>query len=90
MLRDNGTLIAGDIAANFTDSSRPGISRHLRVLRECGLVTSSREGKARIYTLNPKPLNDLSEGWLSTFAQMQVGSLAALRQRVESDKPRRR
>ena len=45
MLRDRGRLQAGEIAARFPSASRPGISRHLRVLRECGVVHCEREGK---------------------------------------------
>ena len=46
LLRDRGVQTAGEIAANFASVSRPGISRHLRVLRECGVVASVREGMA--------------------------------------------
>ena len=80
--------MAGEIADSFRTASRPGISRHLRVLKECGLVTSLRVGKNQHYKLNPRPLNDISAGWLASFAEMQVESLAALRRRVESDRPR--
>lgn len=87
LLRDRGTLLAGDIAANFASASRPGISRHLRTLRECGVVTARREGKTQYYTLQPKLLDDIRSGWLANFAAMQTDSLATLRRRVESDKP---
>ena len=85
LLRDRGSLIAGEIAANFASASRPGISRHLRVLKECGVVTSQRDGKKHNYTLSPEPLNEIRDGWLSGFARMQVESLKALRKQVESD-----
>ena len=84
LLRDQGVLNAGAIAANFPAQSRPGISRHLRVLRECGVVTVRREGKAQNYRLDATPLSALREGWLATFSTMQRDSLRALRQRVES------
>jgi DNA-binding transcriptional ArsR family regulator len=42
--------------------SQPAISRHLRVLRESGVVTVEPNGKQRIYKLNPAALNDVS-GW---------------------------
>ena len=86
MLRDRGSLLAGDIAANFSSASRPGISRHLRTLRECGVVTARREGKTQYYTLQPKLLDDIRSGWLASFAKMQSHSLATLRRRAESDK----
>jgi DNA-binding transcriptional ArsR family regulator len=82
LLRDRGTLMAGEIAARFPSASRPGISRHLRVLRECGVVTCEREGKAQHYTLEPAPLAEVRDRWLASFAPMQVASLKALRRQV--------
>ena len=80
--------MASEIAANFVGVSRPGISRHLRVLKECGLVASTRDGKTQNYTLTPEPLNQMRNGWLANFGDMQTKSLAALRRQVESKKPR--
>lgn len=84
LLRDRGVLSAGEIAANFTRVSRPGISRHLRVLKECGVVISQRNGKSQKYLLEPGPLQAIREGWLAGFDQMQMSSLSALRKRIES------
>ncbi len=51
-----GRHTVGEIAANF-HTSRPGISRHLRVLRTAGLVITQKGGAARIFCeLNAKPL----------------------------------
>lgn len=88
LLRDEGPLLAGEIAANFEDTSRPGISRHLRVLKECGVVSSSREGKTQNYTLCPAPLVDLREGWLAQFSERQNESLGQLRRLVEAGQPK--
>ncbi len=55
-------LSAGEIAAQFT-TSRPGVSRHLRVLRDAGLVQVREVGQRRLYTLEPAPLAELSV-WL--------------------------
>ena len=84
LLRDRGVLSAGEIASNFTRVSRPGISRHLRVLKECGVVTSHRNGKSQNYLLEPGPLQAIREGWLAGFSKMQSASLRALRARIES------
>ena len=86
LLRDRGTLMAGEIAARFPSASRPGISRHLRVLRECGVVRCEREGKTQNYSLEPAPLAAVRDRWLATFAPMQVASLKELRRRVEREK----
>ena len=60
-----GPLTAGDVAARF-DVSRPAISRHLRVLRECGLVVSEARGRERFYRLELGALDPL-EAWLSAL-----------------------
>jgi DNA-binding transcriptional ArsR family regulator len=84
LLRDRGVLSAGEIADHFAPVSRPGISRHLRVLRECGVVTSHRAGRSQNYVLDPRPLAAVREGWLADFGHMQMRSLRALRRRAES------
>jgi len=83
LLRLNGPMLAGDIAAEFGGASRPGISRHLRVLRECGVVASRKDGKTQVYALNGRPLVEMRDGWLARFGDMQAASLKALRRRVE-------
>jgi DNA-binding transcriptional ArsR family regulator len=61
MLRDE-PLSAGQIADRFV-ISRPAVSRHLRVLREAGLVRDTANGRRRVYTLVAGPLDELV-GWL--------------------------
>ncbi|MEU4806008.1 metalloregulator ArsR/SmtB family transcription factor [Actinosynnema sp. NPDC023587] len=58
-------LPAGEIASRF-EISRPAVSRHLRVLRECGLVRDEVVGRQRFYLLDPGPLEGLA-GWLAPF-----------------------
>ena len=83
LLLDRGPLLAGRIAAEFGDASRPGISRHLRVLRECGVVVSRKNGKTQVYSLKRQPLMKMRDGWLARFGDMQRDSLKALRRKVE-------
>ncbi|NBE93800.1 winged helix-turn-helix transcriptional regulator [Nonomuraea sp. KC401] len=66
MLRD-GRLSAGQIAERFA-ISRPAVSRHLRVLRESGLVRDELAGRQRLYALDPGELDELL-AWLSQFAR---------------------
>ena len=61
MLRDE-PLSAGQIADRFV-ISRPAVSRHLRVLREAGLVRDTADGRRRVYALVTAPLDELA-GWL--------------------------
>jgi DNA-binding transcriptional ArsR family regulator len=66
MLRDE-RLSAGQIADRFA-ISRPAVSRHLRVLREAGLVTDTADGRRRVYELISTPLDELT-GWLERLTR---------------------
>ena len=78
LLNERGTTAAGEIAAEFPHVSRPAVSRHLRVLRECQLVTASKQGKTQNYSLNPEPMSDV-RSWLKGFSGRQMQSLKTLR-----------
>ena len=72
---------AGEIASHFP-TSRPGISRHLRILREQGMVQARGEGRRRIYSLEPKPLAELDE-WLARYRGFWVNRLDALETEIK-------
>ena len=80
MLLRERTMSAGEIAACF-DISRPAVSRHLRVLRECGLVVDEVSGRQRIYRLDTAPLEPL-ESWLAQLHDRWSGHLDALETEV--------
>jgi DNA-binding transcriptional ArsR family regulator len=63
-----GELAAGELADRFP-VSRPAVSRHLRVLREAGLVTARADGKRRLYALDPRPLRELDD-WLEPYRDL--------------------
>jgi DNA-binding transcriptional ArsR family regulator len=67
---------AGELAASF-ETSRPAVSRHLRVLREHGLVRARVEGRRRLYSLDPEPLEELDE-WLAHYRKFWTNRLDAL------------
>jgi DNA-binding transcriptional ArsR family regulator len=60
-----GSATAGELAA-MLPIARPGVSRHLRVLRDAGLVEVRQEAQRRIYGLRPEPLAELDE-WLGRY-----------------------
>ena len=78
-----GTRPAGDIASAFT-VSRPAISKHLRILRRAHLVEERREGRHRMYHLNPEPLKAV-DSWLNQYRQFWTASLANLKEFVEAE-----
>jgi DNA-binding transcriptional ArsR family regulator len=67
---------AGEIASHFA-TSRPGISRHLRVLREHGLVRTREQAQRRLYSLDPAPLEEL-DAWLQRYRRFWANRLDAL------------
>jgi DNA-binding transcriptional ArsR family regulator len=71
-----GERSAGELAASFA-VSRPAVSRHLRVLREHGLVRSRPQAQRRVYSLDPTPLAELDE-WLARYRPFWAQRLDAL------------
>lgn len=63
--------------ADLLPIARPGVSRHLRVLREAGLVEVRREAQRRVYSLRPEPLADL-DAWLGRYRILWQRRLTAL------------
>jgi DNA-binding transcriptional ArsR family regulator len=74
---------AGELAGHF-QVSRPGVSKHLRVLREAGLVTVREDAQKRIYRLEPKALGR-AEGWLARHRQFWEQRLDALEAQIEKE-----
>jgi len=64
---------AGELADAFP-VSRPAVSRHLRVLREAGLVRERREGRLRLYRADPAPLAELRD-WLERYWDHRLDAL---------------
>jgi DNA-binding transcriptional ArsR family regulator len=82
LLRVSGRSV-GELAGNFP-MSRPAISKHLRLLRSAGLVSSHRRGTARICELNAQPLRTVNE-WLRDYQRFWEGNLRRLKQFVEEN-----
>ncbi len=78
-----GSQPAGAIAHAFP-VSRPAISRHLRLLRRAHLVREHREGRHRVYDLNPEPLQAV-DSWLEQYRNFWTMSLGNLKSFVESE-----
>ena len=84
----SGPATAGDLAA-LLPIARPGVSRHLRVLREAGLVEVRQEAQRRVYSLRPQPLAEIDE-WLSRYRALWEQRLDALHTEVARGKRERR
>src|ERR1700680_3843922 len=78
-----GRQPAGEIARAFP-VSRPAISKHLRLLRRAHLVQERREGRHRLYRLNPGPLRAI-DSWLNEYRMFWQMSLTKLKSFVETE-----
>jgi DNA-binding transcriptional ArsR family regulator len=78
-----GTQPAGEIARAFP-VSRPAISKHLRILRRAHLVDEHRQGRHRMYQLNPEPLKAV-DSWLEHYRSFWTASLNNLKTFVEAE-----
>ena len=83
-----GPASAGDLAA-LLPIARPGVSRHLRVLRESGLVEVRQEAQRRVYSLRAEPLAEVDE-WLGRYRALWQQRLDALHTEVARGKRERR
>ena len=64
--------------------SQPGVSKHLRLLREAGLVSARAEGQRRLYRLEPTGLAQL-EAWLTPYRRFWAERFAALEDHLERE-----
>lgn len=62
--------------------SQPSTSKHLRVLREAGLVTVRQDGQRRVYAVDPQPLAEL-HGWLARYRRLWDERLDLLERRLD-------
>src|SRR5579863_8620554 len=84
----SGPATAGELAA-LLPIARPGVSRHLRVLREAGLVEVRQEAQQRVYSLRPEPLAEV-DAWLGQYRALWEQRLTALHTEVERGKRERK
>jgi DNA-binding transcriptional ArsR family regulator len=71
-----GEQPVGDLVTDLP-MSQPGVSRHLRVLRDAGLVTSRTDAQRRLYSISPGPLAEL-DAWLEPYRRLWAGRLDQL------------
>lgn len=82
-----GPATVNDLAA-LLPIARPGVSRHLRVLRDAGLVDVRKDEQRRIYSLRPEPLAEL-DAWLSPYREIWHERMNALHTEITRNNPPR-
>jgi DNA-binding transcriptional ArsR family regulator len=77
-----GELSVGELVAVLA-ISQPAVSRHLRVLRDAGLVISRTDAQRRLYRVNAAPLAEL-DSWLEPYRRLWAGRLDRLSAHLDS------
>jgi len=80
--RDGQTL--GELSAHLPEMTRFGVMRHLDVLESAGLVTTRKEGREKRHFLNPVPIRQIHDRWISKYAAPVVGAMSALKGHLEA------
>lgn len=78
-----GECSVGELVERL-ELSQPGVSKHLRVLRDAGLVVVTPHGKRRLYGLRPQPLADV-DAWLAPYRALWSSRLDALERHLKEN-----
>jgi len=65
--------------------TRQAVAKHLAILRKANLVSWKREGRERFHFMNPVPINDIAERWISKFEYPRLQTLSKLKKRLEGE-----
>jgi DNA-binding transcriptional ArsR family regulator len=79
--RKNGQTL-GELCEGH-DMSRQAVTKHLNLLEEANLVTTTKKGREKLHFLNPVPINEITLRWIGKFDQGRLQALHNLKQALE-------
>lgn len=82
-LADRDGQTVGELCEVLPDMTRFGVMKHLAVLEEAGLVVTERAGRSKHHHLNPVPIREIHDRWISRYTEPFVVGLLGLRDRAE-------
>jgi len=65
--------------------SRFGVAKHLKVLEAARLVTTRRRGREKLHFLNPVPIREVHDRWVSKYAEPWASALTGLKRDLEEE-----
>jgi DNA-binding transcriptional ArsR family regulator len=83
-LRENNGQTLGALCEHL-DMSRQAVTKHLALLEEANLVVTIWRGREKFHYLNPVPIHEIAERWISKFEQGRLRALADLKKQLEED-----
>ena len=68
------------------DMTRQAVAKHLAVLREASLVSWKRNGREKMHFINPVPINEIAERWISKFERSRLSALSELKKSLDGER----
>jgi DNA-binding transcriptional ArsR family regulator len=81
-LRQKNGQTLGDLCDGL-NMTRQAVAKHLAILRRANLVSWKREGRERLHFINPVPINEIAERWISKFESPRLTALSRLKRNME-------
>ena len=81
--RKNGQTL-GELCQGL-DMTRQAVAKHLAILQKANLVSWKREGRERLHFLNPIPIHEIAERWISKFEYPRLQAISKLKKRLEGE-----
>ena len=81
--RDGRTLTELESELQMT---RFGVSKHLKVLEQAGLVVARKSGRERLHFLNAVPIREVHDRWIDKYTERHVAALLDLKSELESER----
>jgi len=81
--RKNGQTLGG--LCKGLRMTRQAVAKHLAVLRKANLVSWKRQGRERLHFINPVPINEIAERWISKFEVPRLRALSKLKKTLEGN-----
>jgi DNA-binding transcriptional ArsR family regulator len=80
----NGQTL-GDLCQGL-EMTRQAVAKHLAILEEANLVSWRRQGREKLHFINPVPINDIAERWISKFDRPRLRALSELKKDLEGER----
>lgn len=83
LLADDDGQTLSTLVEAVPEMTRFGVMKHLRILEAAHLVVAEKHGREKLHYLNPVPIREIHDRWISRYAEPHVAGLLALRDRSE-------
>lgn len=84
LFEDNGQTL-GQLCSQL-DMTRQAVTKHLVILEQANLVAVAWQGREKLHYLNPVPLHEISERWISKYERHHLQALSDLKKNLEQNK----